>query len=958
MAPFDECSVLIPAATLEDFPAHADDSDARSLLAGWTVLWHPQLLAQTEQLPTWYRADSPPEPDGPRIVVVPLPSWEQIPSGFQSKCENNKDCLWVAGPNRTAMLESLGLDHFNPILETEHRKISAEDFFAAGYAALQVQIMTRRLRYTSNLDEIHLQKQVVQAAKAFVAGKANETAESLHNVFDCLAEERDHYFSSDPHLIDLTLLTPKTLDDWMQSGGFAFEPEPNDATRLATPMNVLIDADVANEIEKKPDAYADLRKSICDKTLGWMGGSPPSDVCFEAMNFGAAETVLEESFRKAKDVIGSPPSVYGHFAGSTPSDLTPTLVRLGYAGVVPIDFASGTGFGDESKVIQQAGGVEIEALTAKPMDASSDSGFLSLGAAMGELIDAGEIATALMAHWPNQGCDSFHDLRRVASWSLVLGRFWTLEDYFREGEQPYHQGNSKAVSSSAFEALRTRVSGGAENPIRMTLGAAHQSAANETSSRLQGMADLVSAKPDDSKSGGPQEIATRFATASGAQSTDPGDDQTPEAVLVVNPNSAAQRCEVAVKGMVSNQPDHVFASATDSDGVSHAAVDVPAYGFAVIQAGDTPAKKKGILKRFFSIESIAEQQNRLHNEFMELSISEETGGVQGVYSGSTRGNRFSMRLAYVTSNNSAKNKDEEAEEPIMKCDQLTVIESTESVGIIQATGSILGAASQTIADYTINYRLARGSRWLEVSGTIHPQVEFSTEPWQNYIAARSVVASDSAIARVIVRDKIHRASTRRLVAPLGVIMDEADRQTLVASKGLAFHRRIGNRYLDTLLYVKGENKHVEFDVAYGFDVPNPVGHAKSLLSSPIVVPIEKSDKLPDVGWIAHVSPAEASIENLSVFIREDGNLAARVRVIQTRSKSASLSIRFCRDVIFATTLESRTNEQWNQPLPGDEESENAIANPAAVKYKGDAVRLMISGHQVVDLLVVFKTNSG
>ena len=61
MPVFDECCVLIPVSTLEDFPSDLSDYDARSLLAAWTVLWNPHLLAQTEQIPTWYRADSPPE---------------------------------------------------------------------------------------------------------------------------------------------------------------------------------------------------------------------------------------------------------------------------------------------------------------------------------------------------------------------------------------------------------------------------------------------------------------------------------------------------------------------------------------------------------------------------------------------------------------------------------------------------------------------------------------------------------------------------------------------------------------------------------------------------------------------------------------------------------------------------------------------------------------------------------
>ena len=55
---FDECCVLIPTATLEDFPSDLSDYDARSLLAAWTVLWDPRLLAQTEQLPVGDRAEA------------------------------------------------------------------------------------------------------------------------------------------------------------------------------------------------------------------------------------------------------------------------------------------------------------------------------------------------------------------------------------------------------------------------------------------------------------------------------------------------------------------------------------------------------------------------------------------------------------------------------------------------------------------------------------------------------------------------------------------------------------------------------------------------------------------------------------------------------------------------------------------------------------------------------------
>ena len=78
-------------------------------------------------------------------------------------------------------------------LKISPREITVNDFFAAAYAALQVQIMTKRLRYTSNLDELHLQTCAVNAAKAFVKGDVN-TASDAADLFDSLARGKGSLF--------------------------------------------------------------------------------------------------------------------------------------------------------------------------------------------------------------------------------------------------------------------------------------------------------------------------------------------------------------------------------------------------------------------------------------------------------------------------------------------------------------------------------------------------------------------------------------------------------------------------------------------------------------------------------------------------------------------------------------------------------------------------------------------
>ena len=37
--------ILLPCHSFEDFPQHHRGDDAAGLLAGWTALWHPSLLA-------------------------------------------------------------------------------------------------------------------------------------------------------------------------------------------------------------------------------------------------------------------------------------------------------------------------------------------------------------------------------------------------------------------------------------------------------------------------------------------------------------------------------------------------------------------------------------------------------------------------------------------------------------------------------------------------------------------------------------------------------------------------------------------------------------------------------------------------------------------------------------------------------------------------------------------------
>src|SRR5690606_32950311 len=237
----------------------------------------------------------------------------------------------------------------------------------------------------------------------------------------------------DPNLVDLTLLAPTTLGGSLQRALQAVE-QPDEP-----PVNFLIDPALAGEIAASVSpACSRLKQLIDEQKVGVAGGGPPADVNLHHQSAAGAQRAIAQSRQQLIQHLGDRCEVYARPAGETPGDIGPLLARNGYIGAIPIDLAAGSGWREESKLIWQSGPPELDVLVARPIDASQSHGFLALAPDLGQSIDSGEIATALLVHWPDSHSDAYLDLKRAASWGLVLGRFWKIDDYFRDGERPFH----------------------------------------------------------------------------------------------------------------------------------------------------------------------------------------------------------------------------------------------------------------------------------------------------------------------------------------------------------------------------------------------------------------------------------------------------------------------------------------------------------------------------------------
>src|SRR5690606_6599917 len=177
--------------------------------AAWSALWRPELIAAAGQLPRWARVDYPPDVLANRLVVVPTVAQPQLPTGFAQRAKEEGACLIRKSIDRDEIVAQ-ALASLDDDIARVNDDLAA-DFLALGYCYLQVELLTRQMRYSSNLDQVHFGNQTVAAAVAAVSSDEATAREKLATCFDVHAEERDHYYPVDAYLLDLTMLAPTTL---------------------------------------------------------------------------------------------------------------------------------------------------------------------------------------------------------------------------------------------------------------------------------------------------------------------------------------------------------------------------------------------------------------------------------------------------------------------------------------------------------------------------------------------------------------------------------------------------------------------------------------------------------------------------------------------------------------------------------------------------------------------------
>jgi alpha-mannosidase len=815
--------VILPCASWDDFPTHLGNQASAELLAAWTSLWHPAFLAATGRLPGWHQAEEPPDPASlqEELVLVPPPSRQRMPSDWcdrlRATSPQNPAPIETTASRAdavTAALQGAGLD---PAICDQNL---AADFLALGFAYLIIELLTRSMRYSSVLDSERFEAAVVAAANAATNGNNDGAREELIRAFDLLADARNHVYSVDFYVIDLTLVTDSLLG----------EPLRSKLARADT-TNILISGEQLERVaEAHPETLDELRRGIETGTVSIVGGRYSFD-SVDHMGPEALLTDLQRGQSIAKQRLGREYAIFGQF-NSNYAVLLPEILRnLGFHGALHASFDGGQlPRADQRKTkwgMTQA--ASIEALSITPLDAAQAESWLKLAQRIGDTIAHDHVATVLLASWPGNETEYAEDLRRCTQFGLVLGRIVTLEEYFRA---------TREVDDWVKFAPR-------EYPNRSQLGVG----AHAVSNQIDAYCEEVQ--------GTHRRLSAGLAALAGLQPSEAGAET--ESEVVINGWSFGTSYFVGFNPLAV-APNEATQSARQAAIIA----DVLGCGYqAVLPAATlTPITLAKDLV--------------LRNERLELSVSKKTGGVQSLRLHRDRNTRVSQRLVFHHQHGG------ETVESQMAASRVEITRNDALVGEVTSRGRLSDAKGRPVANFTQRVRLIRGVQPILVDVELEPQHLPDGDLWKSYFASRLAWMDDALNIRCGSEWGARPTTREQIESPEWIEIDDAIGRITCFGMGLPYHRRAAPNWMDTLLIVAGEERR-HFQFALGLEAACPSQIAVGLLTSgaPYLAELPNAQQSPR-GWFLHVGAKNAIITHIEPLAGDVSGV--RVRILETEGK--------------------------------------------------------------------------
>ncbi len=922
---YDDLIILIPSHSLEDFPLFHTGQEAHELLVAWTALWHPGLIVHTGQMPHWARADEPPEELEGRLVLVPQVSQELLLVGWVAKARQQGACVVEELQDRQRVWAQ-AQEFFG--LEPWHAQDWVEEFYALGYAFLQEELLTRQMRYMSNLDEEYFQSLVVEAAQKAAQGQTESAQAVLGQCYELLMESRQRYYPVDAYLVDLLVVASSTLGPELR----------RELSRSG--VNVLCPASVLEQMaQHDPDSLALLRKGVESGQVSVVGGSYAEEP-WPLLPLDQTLAWLRLAQAVYRRHLGQEVRVFGQRRFGLCAWLPQVLARLGYQAALhfPLDegaFPQAT----QAKIHWQSpGSCAVDALARVPVDAGQSESLLNFCERLGNTMDMDHVATVSFARWPGKACPFFEDLRRIERHSAVLGRFVTLQEYFQDTELP-GEPSRFAADSYRTPYLRQEVASGSQDPAtrfvpvyRRWAWEQHRRFLSLVQAALGGPVILLP-EDEDPRSASPPgkmtEPLRQHLQALARQILNP--DTPAQGYLLLNPWPWSCKVEVPLKSEEYVPWGAEGLVAQQLSGTRQVLVEVPGGGYRWVpchvgQPPSPPARGRE--------PPMVEPENFLmRNEYFQLHLDPNTGAIAALHDYRHRGNRLSQQLALRSARLAAGSN--ASPYSVMKAQSVEFLHTGPALACAQAQGHLLDRQGRPVARFVQKVQIWRRLRVLKLEVELEPEELPSGDPWENYYACRWAWPDETALMFRGVAGMVFPCEATRVEAPLFVRWETDTWSTTVLCGGMAYHRRVGLRMLDTLLIPPGETQR-RFTLGLGIDVKNPLEQAVAWLAPPQAVACTGSpEPRPSGAWFFTAQGGSVLPTAWSPLVEGDRLVGYRVRLLEPRGQTQQLRLRSLREVTQAQLLDFQG--QSLTPL----------------RVQGDAVLVDLDAHEWAEVEVRF-----
>ncbi len=937
---FEQLIVVLPCHSFHDFPMYHTGEEADGLLACYSALWHPALIAHTEKMPVWRRNDDDDQELQNRLIVLPKVCQDDAP-GYWLDNARGKGAFVIEGRETggraeivAAALATLGDEQ--PHVDSE----LVADFLALGLAHLWTEVLTNQMRYSSMVDEGQFQTLLVAAATAAVAGDGETAREKLTACFDCLAQSKDHFYPVDVFLLDLTLVADTTLG-----------PELAAEVARDRPTNLLISGDdLATVAREHPASLAAIRAALERGTLCLVGGETNADL---PIGLASADMLIEHlqsvGIRAYETVLGRRPKIYGRRSYGLSAVLPQVLNKLGFVGALHVSLDGGRLPHTYQNMLQWEGldGTSIGAFARAPLDAAAAATFLSLPQQMGESMDHDHVAAICFAHWPGHASPWYDDVLRITKFGTVLGKFVTFEELFADAASS-GEPSKYTVDEYRPPNFRRDVEAGKPDAISHFATAVRRHESKFCAATLKTLTDLL--RTDASAA----DVPANTTESSDAEDRDkdaaaissavnafaaalPRDEKQPaqRGYLAANPYSFARTTAVETP-LLEHPPAVVGAvkAAYEQDGRKQVIVEVPPLGYAWVCADQAQAWKRPTTKPLV-------EENVLRNEHFEVHVHPETGGVQSVHNRKFRGNLFSQRLAMRLPGPKPqpgevwRPADKKIRYSEMVADSVEITDNSAVTAAITSHGKLLGAGGEVLATFQQTVSVFRTKPVLSFDVKLDAVVEAAGNPWENYYASLFAWPDDAELARSVGLGS-HVSERRRVEAPHFIDLRGPRLRTTVLTGGLAHHVLTGDRQLDSLLIVEGERqRRIQFAVAFG-DVP---AHQAALdfLAPETTVTETASPPAPPSSWLFYVNAKNVLAVRWNTGVGGERTRGVRVRLQETSGKSCTATLRAYRRL-----LGGRKVDFLGQP-------------GADLQTDGDAATINFSPYEICDVELTWQS---